>query len=266
MSQKITFAITTHNQRARTLKMLSLLRASAGRLPHETIVVDKGSTDGTAEVVARRFPQVRLIELDTNCEAAARNLAISAASCEAVFLLDDATWPDKGAAELALRMMAERPRLAALNCRVQVMGELHPEASGPAGVITEGAVVLRRQAVLEAGGWPIDYEDGMAAYDLSARLWQAGWQVQRCDGMAVWREADAAANAGAYRKPLPASEARFWSRYAPQRWYERLVGEPAGRCQVRRRPLSEEQLANLLGVEAPLVRMPQTPAGVQTAA
>jgi GT2 family glycosyltransferase len=261
---KITFAITTHNHCARTLKTLSLLRASAGRLPHEILVVDKGSSDGTAEAVAQRFPQVRVIELDANHEATARNLAVSAAACEFVFLLDNATWPDKGAAELALRMMADQPRLAAASCRIQVMGELRPEAGGPAGVIADGAVVLRRRAVLEVGGWPIDYEDCMASYDLSARLWQAGWQVQRSAEMTAWREADAQMHA--LRKPLAASEARFWSRYAPQGWYERLAGQSPAQCEVRRRPLSEEQLASLMGVEASLVRMPQLLAGVQTAA
>jgi GT2 family glycosyltransferase len=263
---KITFAITTHNRCARTLQTLSLLRASAGRLPHEILVVDRGSSDGTAEAVAQRFPQVRLIELDTNHEAAARNLAVSAAGCEFVFLLDDATWPDKGTAELALRMMADQPRLAAASCRVRVMGELRPEADGPAGVIADSAVVLRRQAILEVGGWPIDYEDCMAGYDLSARLWQADWQVQRFEEMAAWREAAGAARADAPRKPLAASEARFWARYAPQGWYERLAGQSAARCEVRRRPLSEEQLASLMGTEASLVRMPKVLAGVQTAA
>ena len=265
-SPKITFVITTHNRCAQALKTLSLLRASGWRLPHEILVIDNGSQDGTGEAVARRFPQVRLIELSSNQAAAARNLGVSAVTSEFVFLLDDATWPDKGTAELALRMMAEQPRLAAASCRVHPLGELpRSETDGPAGVIA-GAVVLRRQAVLEVGGWPLDYEDCMAGYDLSARLWQAGWQVQRFEGMVAWREADAASQGDLLRKPLVASEARFWSRYAPEGRYEALVGEPAARCRARRRPLSEEQLLSLMGEEASPARMPQVPTGVPTAA
>lgn len=52
--------VCTRNGRARISKCLRAVAALAGG-PHECVVVDDGSTDGTADLVARNFPSVRLL-------------------------------------------------------------------------------------------------------------------------------------------------------------------------------------------------------------
>ncbi len=261
-SPKITFVIPTHNRCAQVLKTLSLLRASVGRLPHEILVVANDCTDDTAQKVPGRFPSVRLIELSSNHHPAARNIALAAASAQFVFMLDDATWPDKATTEYALRQMTDQPNLAAAACTIHRLGEpLRPQIDAPAGIFSSSAVVLRQQALFEVGGYPIDYADALADCDLSARLWHAGWQVKPFASMLAWHEPTAPVpHADLLRNPLSASILRFWSHYAPDSRYEELVGEPLDRCHTRRRPLTSEQLASLLGTDQPQVQLARTPA------
>lgn len=291
----ITFVLPTHNRCAHALKTLSLLRASVGRLPHEILVIDSACTDGTARAVEERFPEVRLIELSTHHDAMARNLAVAAAQADYVFMLDDATWCDKGTPEFALRMLSEQPRLAAAVCRVRVLGEpRRREPRAPAGVFAGSGVVLRRQAIMEVGGYPIEASDFAEQYDLCARLWQGGWRVERFESMLAWREQDTERpDANAVLKSLTANALRFWARFAPDSQCQAMLDETiegyrrvaekesamagfeegmalgleaARQNQARRRPLSEEQLASLFGPGHKPLQLPQASTGVPTAA
>jgi len=50
----------------RTLLADALESLERQTVEHDVIVVDNGSTDGTAELVAERFPRVRVLRLDEN--------------------------------------------------------------------------------------------------------------------------------------------------------------------------------------------------------
>lgn len=61
----VAVVLPVHNRKETTLACLrSLARASAERYRSRVVVVDDGSTDGTAEVVAREFPEVILLPGD----------------------------------------------------------------------------------------------------------------------------------------------------------------------------------------------------------
>jgi N-acetylglucosaminyl-diphospho-decaprenol L-rhamnosyltransferase len=59
---------------------------------HEAIVVDHGSSDGTLELVRRRFPDVRVIEQENRGLAAGWNAGIRASTGRYVFILNADAW------------------------------------------------------------------------------------------------------------------------------------------------------------------------------
>ena len=86
----ISFILATYN-RARVLLNTMDRIAACGLAPreYEILVVDNGSTDGTAERIRRRTPNARLIALERNRGSCAKGLAVPHARGEFVVFLDD---------------------------------------------------------------------------------------------------------------------------------------------------------------------------------
>lgn len=92
--RRFSVIVCTRNGRDRIGGCLaSILRMDHPRF--ETIVVDDGSDDGTAEFVAGRFPTVRLLRLDPVGLSAARNAGAAVAGGEILAYTDDDCEPDR---------------------------------------------------------------------------------------------------------------------------------------------------------------------------
>lgn len=161
---------------------------------HETpvIVVDNASTDGTPDLVEAHFPDVRVIRLEHNDGAVARNVGVDAAPTPYVAFADDDSWWAPGSLERAEALMNACPGLGLLAGRVLVGDSLEldpacaamstsplgttPDLPGPSvlGFLACGAVV-RRDAFQEAGGFDevIRFmgEEERLALDLAALGW-----------------------------------------------------------------------------------------------
>ncbi len=243
VAPRVSVVILTYNRAAELARTLAHTLA----LPEKpaVIVVDNGSSDGTAGMVRARFPGARLIRLAENHGAAARNVGARSARTPYVAFCDDDTGWAAGSLALAERLLDEHPRVAVLSARVLVGRERRddpacaamaasplPSAGLPGRAVVgflAGASVFRRDAFLAAGGYEprffIGGEEALLAYDLLS----AGWHIVYNDRLTVhhhpspYRDARGrrrllARNAlwvAWLRRPLPAALRRtlrvFWS-------------------------------------------------------
>lgn len=99
---RISLIIPTHD-RAHILPRALDSALAQTRPADEIIVIDNGSTDGTAELIHARYPQVRYVHQANRGVSAARNHGIRAASGDWIALLDsdDAWQPRKLERQLA---------------------------------------------------------------------------------------------------------------------------------------------------------------------
>jgi len=189
-SSHVTVVIATRDRREELTRTLHRLDALPER--PDVIVVDNASADGTAAEVGRAFPRMRVVRLDRNRGAAARNVGVESARTPYVAFSDDDSWWDPGALSTAVDLLDAHPRLGLVAGHPVVGAGRLPDPiagrmrdsplpedddlPGPAVLGFLGcAAVARREALLEVGGFSellfFVGEERLLAYDLAA----AGW-------------------------------------------------------------------------------------------
>ena len=172
----------------------SVLAQSGARL--ELIVVDNGTIDETAAVVARYGDRARYLRVPTRGIALARNAGVEVATGDFLaFLDDDDAWtPDK--TELQLRAFAERPELDAVYGHMRQFlcpdtdpaelerfrhldGQVVPAPTAP-------SVLLRRSAWERVGAFDTSLQMGVDV-DWYSRVCHAGLTTTTLDDVAYLR-------------------------------------------------------------------------------
>lgn len=127
MSTRVVAVVVTYNRRDLLVESLEAV-AGQTRAPDHVVVVDNASTDGTAELVRERFPEVELLALRANTGGAGGFAAGMALALERgadrIWLMDDDTVPKPGALE-ALLNVADGTALVASRV-VWTDGRRHP--------------------------------------------------------------------------------------------------------------------------------------------
>ncbi len=191
---RVSVVMITHNRREEVLRSLGHLARLPER-PH-IIVVDNGSMDGTASIVAERFPQVDVIAAGRNLGAAGRTIGIRNVRTPYVALADDDTWWQPGSLQQGADLLDQHPTLAVLTAQVLVGPEARvdptckamansplPRENGLPGRpllgFLAGASLVRRSAFLEVGGFPerlfIGGEEEWVAVELARRGWKLAY-------------------------------------------------------------------------------------------
>lgn len=183
----------------------------------DVVVVDNASSDGTAELVASRFPEFRLLQMGRNAGfGTAANAGVRATVGTHVLLINPDAWPAPGAIRQLVEHAVQDPGLALVGPRLihsdgrqqrsvirhpsgrtaLVLATALPRVTSTvysfltrfahAGGIREirghefvmgAAILLRRDAFEEIGGFDEDFFMYDEEVDLELRLRQAGWRV-----------------------------------------------------------------------------------------
>ena len=202
---KLSVVIPTFDTAAMTLRCCRAIGDTA-----EIIVADDASRDGTAELLAREMPHVRVVRLETNRGfAGAANRGVEAATGDVVLLLNSDAIADAGALRALLQAFASDPKLGVAGAQLvnedgsdQWSGGRFPTLAWIAAVVTgagritrvfrrgdralrtgvdwvSGAAMAFRREVWNAAG-PLDERFRFYCQDieLCARARDAGWSVR----------------------------------------------------------------------------------------
>lgn len=249
---KVSVVIPTYNHRAFIPECLESVFAQTFT-DFEVIVVNDGSTDGTAAVLSSHIAGGRIIYLEqpNQGQAAARNRGIAAARGEFLALLDDDDRWEPSKLQWQVRALEAEPLAVGVYGQMQTFGAaenyLTPEPHAPAGerfedfitrvwINSPGQALLRMSAVRAAGGFDASIW-GTDDWDLYLRLLKHGpilYQPRltlhyRCHGAnasknvrRLWRNALLVTEK--HFAPGGLSPSPAW-RSASQRFVRQFVGE-----------------------------------------
>jgi len=196
----ISFVVITWNGLHYLQRLLASMEEQMERAEAEIIVVDNGSTDGTAEYIQSHYPAIQLIALTENRGvAAARNIGLSASKGRYLLILDNDIIINNEAIDGMKNYMTSHPKTGLCACQlryangdvqtsykdfpgitVKVNNMLHHHQSltqkHPIYVI--GACqMIRRETYQQIG--PLDEHIfyGPEDCDYCMRVQQKGWEV-----------------------------------------------------------------------------------------
>jgi glycosyltransferase involved in cell wall biosynthesis len=193
---RVSVAVPTYNRRALVQQALVAIARQQG-VAFEVVVVDDGSTDGSAETVVAAAGRLglagRLVTLGRNRgPATARNAALLSARGEFIAFTDSDCLPTAG--WLAAGLAAFGPEIGIVQGCTQAPPGVRPpffshfiETQGLDGSFSTSNVFYRRQAVVEAGGFDPacrDWEDR----ELGCRVLEMGWQDAFCPEALVYHQ------------------------------------------------------------------------------
>ncbi len=167
----------------------------------ELILVDDGSTDPTPQLAAdlqSADPRVRYLPLTHMGISRSLNEGLHAARAPFVAFQDADDWSEPERLEREQAVLQRRPEVVVVGCRMREVdgagSELSPRTSFAAGEVNDALLrfnpipnscaMVRRAAVLEAGGFDARYRYAMD-YDLWLRLAERGTVVTLDEPLAV---------------------------------------------------------------------------------
>jgi glycosyltransferase involved in cell wall biosynthesis len=187
---KLTFLVASRNRREALAHCLETIQSQT-YANRDIVVVDDGSDDGTAQMIAEQFPSVVFVR---NEERAGIGVSLTRgaelATGDVWINLDDDAYlaEDNDAAEI-VRLLAEYPDFDVLCFRceapdgsvrhreIPIRGKRLPTEPCQIAYFLGGAVAFRADALEAVGGYPADIKYGSWENAVSFRLFRAGKKI-----------------------------------------------------------------------------------------
>ena len=182
---RATIVITTKNRKS---ELVTALRSAVLQVPKvEVIVIDDGSTDGTAEMVRAEFPEVIVRRHDTSLGyIVRRNEGAAMATGDVVVSIDDDaefTAPDTVAMTLSEFSNPSIGAVAIPYIDVRKSDRVHQKAPEPSAIWIAYSYIgtahaVRKDIFLAVGGYREDLVHQGEEMDFCARMLDAGYFVR----------------------------------------------------------------------------------------
>lgn len=204
----VSVIVVTYNGKPYLVRCLQAVRANC--YPnYEVIVVDNGSTDGTIDYLTqlqKEWPALSVERLGYNAgPSAARNCAAAKARGKYLAFLDNDTQPMPDWLQVPVELMEADASIGACQCKLLLLREPHRidyagDYLSPLGFLVQrvpggaedtgafdqraeifsaksAAMVMRRSAFEQAGGFDPDYFIYVEETDLAWRVWLQGYRI-----------------------------------------------------------------------------------------
>jgi GT2 family glycosyltransferase len=203
----VSVLIVNYNGAAVIIQCLRTLLEHSRAIVPEIIVVDNASSDGSPDLIAEQFPQVKLIKSAVNLGfGQGNNLAAQAATGEFLLLLNPDTIvpgeflpPLVGVMDADPQVAIVAPRLVYTDGRLQVsisyaislwgeyrtqklhrqarVGKLTELPPGNVDIVVGAAMLIRRRVFEQVGGFDPNFFMYFEESDLCERIRKLGWRV-----------------------------------------------------------------------------------------
>ena len=143
---ELSILIVSYNTKRDLANCLRSLHEHPPLTPHEIVVIDNGSSDGSVDAVRAEWPTVRMIELHTNAGfARANNEGMRRTGSDLILLLNSDTIVPAGAVDHLVRALQELPGAAIVGPRLV---DAHGRAELSFGPMIGPFSELRRKVLL----------------------------------------------------------------------------------------------------------------------
>jgi GT2 family glycosyltransferase len=200
----VSIIVLNWNGRPYLAECLGSLREQTYDGPHQVVLVDNGSEDGSASYVEASFPEVRVIRSSVNLGfAAGNNLAARQLDTDLLAFLNNDTRADPTWLDELVRSVTAAPDVACAGGRILSWDGKTVDFIGGGATLTGlgiqfgygqpatvdapegdilfacgGSMIVKRDPYLQVGGLDDDYFLFYEDVDLGWRYWLAGYRVR----------------------------------------------------------------------------------------